>query len=125
MAQQERQPHRSLSDISHLFLSSVREKQTGTSARPVRKPPKRIPSVDLTPEEFKHVLGVESEAASPEAKPCAEVDAGAEDEVGRVPPVKAIIAAHLGEGQVDAAKRYGRNLAAGNRRAGLIVIDAG
>src|SRR5687767_12475326 len=30
---------RSLSDISHLFLSSVRERQTGSAPRPQRTPP--------------------------------------------------------------------------------------
>jgi hypothetical protein len=128
MAQQERQPHRSLSDISHLFLSSVREKQAGTGPRPVRKPPAtaRSASVDLTPEEFKHVLGVG--VAEPVREPIevAEDDDGGDEapDSSRVPPVKAIIASHLGAGQVEAAKRYGRNLAAGGKRIGLVVIDA-
>src|SRR5436305_1521998 len=59
---------RPLSEIGHLFLSSVRDKQTGGAPRPQRKPPgtfaqnpaddasKNRPrtdvSIDLTPEEF-------------------------------------------------------------------------
>src|SRR5947199_7979455 len=52
-------PKRTLSEISHLFLSSVRERQTGGATRPVRKPPSasRDLDADLTPEEFAQVLG--------------------------------------------------------------------
>ena len=122
MSQQERPNHRSLSDISHLFLSSVREKQMGASALPRRKPPaKRTPSVDLTPEEFKQVLGVDE--PPPPSVVATEVEAP--ETPTQVPPVKVLIASHLGEKQLDAAKRYGRNLAAGGKRVGLIVIDAG
>ncbi len=47
------QHKQSLSEISHLFLSEVRQKQTGSGPRPVRIPPKRPSvSVDMTPEEF-------------------------------------------------------------------------
>ena len=35
-------PKRSLSEISHLFLSSVRDKQTNGSPRPMRVPPNKI-----------------------------------------------------------------------------------
>jgi hypothetical protein len=119
MAQQQER-HRSLSDISHLFLSSVRERATGSAALPRRKPPVRQPSVDLTPEEFRHVLGLEEEGAA--AKQMEAVQ-GSHDE-SHVPPIKAIIASHLGAGQVEAAKRYGRNLASAGKRVGLIVVDA-
>ena len=64
MADQPNNPdpkQQSLSDISHLFLSSVRDRQTGGAARPQRTPPKienhaDLPA-DLTPEEFAHVIG--------------------------------------------------------------------
>ena len=53
-------PKRSLSEISHLFLSSIREKQTNGAPRPQRKAPAAKPqaaddSLDLTPEEFSQV----------------------------------------------------------------------
>jgi hypothetical protein len=108
---------RSLSDISHLFLSSVRERQTGTSARPQRTPPPKHtdarPShdsreTDLTPQEFQHVLKEPAEAPSENAV---------------VPPVRAVIASHLGSRQLDAVRSYARSLASSGRRIGLIWID--
>jgi len=63
---------KTLSEISHLFLSSVRDVQTGGAARPVRLPPGVRPqsvgdattkggghpaeSIDLTAEEYAQVL---------------------------------------------------------------------
>ena len=76
---------RSLSDISHLFLSSVRERQTGSSARPQRTPPpkgeardaRELREADLSPQEFQHVRKDVQEAPS---------------EISAVPPVRAVIA---------------------------------
>ena len=65
-------PKRTLSEISHLFLSSVRERQTGGAARPVRKPPSasRDLDADLTPEEFAQVLGTgEDDSSHPNPAP--------------------------------------------------------
>src|SRR3954465_10869139 len=115
MHEQPKNP-RSLSDISHLFLSSVRERQTGTSARPQRTPPpKNEPrdaresrEIDLTPQEFQHVLKEPAEAPSENAV---------------VPPVRAVIASHLGSRQFDAVRSYARSLASSGRRIGLIWID--
>src|SRR2546427_497144 len=85
---------RNLSEISHLFLSSVRAKQTeGASPRPQRTPPGRRQEVpiDLTPEEFAQVIG--DGCTSSDGKPQDRVmdEAGGE----RMPPVTAVIAAHL------------------------------
>ena len=104
---------RSLSDISHLFLSSVRERQTGTSARPQRTPPpknepREARETDLTPQEFQHVLNEPAEAPSESAV---------------VPPVRAVIGSHLGSRQFDAVRSYARSLASSGRRIGLIWID--
>jgi len=107
---------RSLSDISHLFLSSVRERQTGTSARPQRTPPPKSDprdaresrETDLTPQEFQHVLSEAHEQPS---------------ELASVPPVRAVIASHLGSRQFDAVRSYARSLASSGRRIGLIWID--
>jgi hypothetical protein len=109
MHEQPKNP-RSLSDISHLFLSSVRDRQTGGSPRPQRTPPPKVDArdADLTPEEFQHVLN----------------DAPAVPAQGaNVPPVRAIIASHLGARQFDAVRAYARSLAASGRRVGLIWID--
>lgn len=104
---------RSLSDISHLFLSSVRERQTGTSARPQRTPPpksepRETRESDLTAQEFQHVLKEDHESKA---------------EASSVPPVRAIIASHLGSRQFDAVRGYARSLASSGRRIGLIWID--
>src|SRR5258706_211960 len=97
---------RSLSDISHLFLSSVRERQTGTSSRPQRTPPPKSDArdaresresreADLTPQEFQHVLNESNEQPS---------------ELASVPPVRAVIASHLGSRQFDAVVACYRTL---------------
>ena len=104
---------RSLSDISHLFLSSVRERQTGSSARPQRTPPPKSDPRDtrdaeLTPQEFQHVLNEPQEQPS---------------ELASVPPVRAVIASHLSSRQFDAVRSYARSLASSGRRIGLIWID--
>src|SRR5258706_13776417 len=122
MSDQPKQP-RSISEISHLVPSSVREKQTGGMVRPVRTPPKSTatpegqapqatPSIDLTPEEY------------------AQVFAGAEAEVGdsselRIPPVTAVIAQHLNGRAVERVKDYARHLAANGERVGLLEVDGG
>ena len=118
MHEQPKNP-RSLSDISHLFLSSVRERQTGSAARPQRTPPPKNDvrdaresrdsrDTDLTPQEFQHVLNEAQEEPS---------------EASAVPPVRAVIASHLGSRQFDAVRSYARSLASSGRRIGLIWID--
>ena len=97
----------SLSEISHLFLSSLRTRQTGGAPRPKRIPPPKQPSVDLTPEEFEQVIG--NDTATAELP---------------VPPVKAVLASHFGAGQLDALQKYAASQASSGRRVGLIVIDA-
>lgn len=109
-----------LSEISHLFLSTVREKHAVPGvARPVRIPPggqrpvvQRDVSMDLTPEEFAQAFGAnDAEDAAPEAVP--------------VGPVTAVIAAHLNENQRERAWDYARHLAGAGERIGMIEIDAG
>ena len=107
---------RSLSDISHLFLSSVRERQTGSSVRPQRTPPPKMEArenrdsreAELPPGELPHALKNSPEEPT---EPCP------------VPPVRAIIASHLGSRQFDAVRSYARSLASSGRRIGLIWID--
>ncbi len=110
MNQDQPNPKRSLSEISHLFLSSVRERQTGGAAKPVRKPPTAKPdvSIDLTPEEFAQVVGQ-----------------GAAESISAEPgPVTAILSAHLTEGSFDRAREYAAHLAADGSRIGLIECDS-
>jgi hypothetical protein len=122
MPDQQPKPDKTLSEISHLFLSSVRERQMQGAPRPVRTPPGQqqpdghgsAPAhadldIDLTPEEFAQVLGV------PEPAPGAE-----ESHV----PAAALLAGHLGASQLDRARDYAAYHASGGARVGLIEIDA-
>lgn len=101
------QSKRTLTEISHLFLSSVRDRQTGGTARPMRRPPVTTESIDLTPEEFAEVF---------------TPDDGGDREV--IAPLTAAIATHFGADQPDRVRRLARHLAAGNQRIGLIELDA-
>jgi hypothetical protein len=116
MADQPR-PDRTLSEISHLFLSSVRERQTRGAPRPQRRPPSGAGSnpeseqshadhdIDLTPEELAQV-------APNGAAPQHEL------------PAQILLAAHLGERRFDGARQYAAHLAASGARIGLIELDA-
>jgi hypothetical protein len=103
---------RPLSEISHLFLSSVRDRQTNGAPRPQRKPPqpRADVSIDLTPEEFAQVYG--SNGAAPTS----------EDE--KRPAVTAIIGAHLNGKLFDRVKEYASHLCGTRSRIGLIEVDA-
>jgi hypothetical protein len=133
---------RSLSEISHLFLSSVRDKQTNGAPRPQRIPPgQKLPppllppmagsagpvipvtaytpdhagearSVDLTAEELAHVS---DENATAKQRPIP---------ARRSPPVTAVLGAHLNGRQFDRVKEYARHLSAIHGRIGLIELDA-
>jgi len=107
-----RKTNRHLSDISHLFLDSIRLKQTGASPRPTRTPPggARAAENELSA----------AEAAEFEPAPGDMAD---EEPSSYVPPVTAIVAAHLNGRQFEQAKRYARHLAAAGERIGLIEID--
>ncbi|MGH7177772.1 MAG: hypothetical protein ACREJC_10355, partial [Tepidisphaeraceae bacterium] len=102
---------RSLSEISHLFLSSVRERQAPATARPKRTPPKTDIHSELTPEEIAHVNG--------ECDPLANREAH-----GGAPRVIGLIASHLGASQPARAREYAAHLAADGQRVGLLEIDS-
>lgn len=110
-------PDRTLSEISHLFLSSVRERQTSGAPRPLRRPPGNASApepggdgdVALTAEEFARVAG------DPESP--AAVDPP-------VAPVSALLAAHLGPRQLQRSQEYAAHLAGGGQRVALIEIDS-
>ncbi|HEX4125247.1 MAG TPA: hypothetical protein VHY37_11015 [Tepidisphaeraceae bacterium] len=117
---EENEPKRRLSEISHLFLSSVRDRQTGGAPRPKRTPPpspsaatpapKGDISIDLTPEELAQVVGESRQSAELMPRP--------------TPPVTAVLGAHLNGRQFDRVKEYARHLAARIGRVGLIETDA-
>jgi hypothetical protein len=131
----EEQKKKSLSEISHLFLSSVRDNATG-GARPQRIPPGRIPpggervaprpavppvprtamSIDLTPEEYARVIE-QSESA----------DRAAENthlpEPPPIGPVSAVICSQFNTQQLDRAKEYARHLSGSGERIGLLHVD--
>jgi len=100
---------RSISEISHLFLSAVRERQRGGAAAPQRTPPPSSQE-EMTPQELRQITGGEQAAGEP---------------AGDAPAVRAVVAWHLGDRLLDAAKRYARNLAATGIRVGMVLLDAG
>src|SRR5262245_27195520 len=104
---------RPLSEISHLFLSSMREKQGGGAPRPQRKPPAPRPhgSIDLTPEEFAQVFGESESSPAQSSKP-------------RAPGVTAVIATHLNGKLFDRVKEYAAHLCGSGARIGMIEVDA-
>ncbi len=134
----DQQPNRpdDLREISHLFLSNVRDLQTGGAKRPTRLPPgaKRPDvSIDLTPEEFAQMVGGTDTLGglldAPDEDP---TDAAAEaadpivmdDSQLRKVPVTAVLASHLNGSQHERVKQYARHLAAKVGRVGLIELDA-
>ena len=103
------QPNRRLSEISHLFLSDVRDKTPG-GERPKRTPPggfRKDVSIDLTPEEFAKVFGGDGEAAKSQS--------------AAFKPVRAVIAHHLGEIMADRIRDLATTM---GTRTGVIYADA-
>src|SRR5690348_11505581 len=112
MLEQPNQPPKSLSEISHLFLSGIREKHTQGAARPLRLPPKPRTdmTIDLSPEEFAEVFGDKDQT---------------QDQSGPViGPVQAVIASHLGTQQLARVQEYASHICAAGQRVGLITVDA-
>ena len=97
-----------LSEISHLFLSSVRDHAGGPS-HPPRIGPRTDRTIDLTPEEFAQVYGKPDEMGESRRKPV---------------PVHALVAGHFNGNQFDRVKQYARHLASRLGRVGLIELDA-
>src|SRR5215204_5733802 len=115
MSDHDAKPNRPLSEISHLFLSSIRDAAGNGQPRPQRTPPKTNVSMDLTPEEYAQVFGAQ---AASEGTPAQHL------EQERIAPVTAVIAAHLNGRQFDRVKEYARHLAGPRKRIGLIEADA-
>jgi len=100
---------RGLSEISHLFLSSVRDRQTQGAPRPTRTPPKTPVSIELTPEELAQAM--------PATTPATEVSDAAHH-----PPISAILATHLNGKQFEYVMQYARHLAGTCGRVGMIEV---
>jgi hypothetical protein len=95
------QSSRALSEIGHLFLSSVRERQMQGAKLPRRYPPgSRSP---LPAEQSQDVTS----AAEP-----------------RFPQVSALLAGHLSDHQSEHVHQYANHLAARGLRVGLIEMDS-
>ncbi|MDQ3440216.1 MAG: hypothetical protein M3478_07685, partial [Planctomycetota bacterium] len=113
-------PNRPLSEISHLFLSSIRDAAGNGQPKPLRVPPpgsasRPNVSMDLTPDEYAQVFGAE---AATDGTPAQHL------EQERIAPVSALIGAHLNGKQFDRVKQYARHLAGPRKRIGLIEADA-
>jgi hypothetical protein len=98
-----------LREISHLFLSSVRQRQTGNAAPPRRiAPAQRTDSpVDLTPEEIAHVAGM-SRA----------------QERGLALSVTVVLGSHFESSLSQRAGEYAAHLARSAGRVGLVEADS-
>src|SRR5262245_3017118 len=108
------QPDKKLSEIGHLFLSSIRSRASNGNPPPQRTPPgvRRDVEIDLTPEEFAQVFGEDDLPEQP-----IETERG-------VSEVTAVIASHLNGKQLDRVREYARHLTADGSRIGLIEVDA-
>jgi hypothetical protein len=111
--------NRPLSEISHLFLSSVRDRQTNGASRPVRRPPgshevRQEVSIDLTPEEFEQVFGAVDAVSDADAPGEAAVHS---------PRITAVLSAHLNGSQHERVRQYARHLASAGKRIGLLEVD--
>ena len=118
--QQPNSPKRSISEIGHLFLSGVRDRQTGGQPRPTRVPPGPRPqtSIDLTPEEYAQVFG----GGGPAERATGHGD-DASGSGARIPPVTALITLHLNGTANDRIREYARHLAANGERVGVLEVD--
>ncbi len=114
MSDQQPPQDRKLSEISHLFLSSIRQKASNGQTPPRRIPPGQKADFgnDLTPEELAGVSTEEAQAENPDR------------DGAPVPQITALIASHLNGKQLDRAKQYARHLTADGSRIGLIEVDA-
>ena len=100
---------RGLSEISHLFLSSVRDRQTQGATRPMRTPPKAPVNIELTPEEVAQAVP-------------STVSAIPASDAAHHPPITALLATHLNGKQFEYVMQYARHLAGTCGRVGMIEV---
>ena len=109
---------RTLSEISHLFLSDVRDRHTGGAPRPQRVPPGERPPI-APPDPPSPPPAPDAISEGPNSGLiCTEEQAEAP-----APPVTAVIAAHFGSGRSVRVRQYARHLAARVGRVGLIEVE--
>jgi hypothetical protein len=113
-------PKQTLSEISHLFLSEMRERQSPGAVRPTRIPPARREdvSIDVTPQEFVAATGEGNETQLD-----AQNDAEATTKAA-APRMSIVLCSHLVEQPSQRAREYARHLAATAGRVGLIEADS-
>ncbi|HWE04009.1 MAG TPA: hypothetical protein VG326_16510 [Tepidisphaeraceae bacterium] len=125
----------SLSEISHLFLSGVREKHNNGSPRPVRIGPGQFQPTKPPEPASKAPAPIPSPAAilQPQFSP-ADEEPDTEsvsfdqrspldtDPAPRTPPISALLSVHLNERQFEYIKDYARHLASIHGRIGLIEV---
>jgi hypothetical protein len=107
-----------LSEISHLFLSEMRQRQSGPAARPSRVPPaprSQSAAEDLIREEFAAELDSESNES---------LDSRQSSSTGKSTDISVVLASHLTD-QPKRVRQYARHLAAQGGRIGLIEVDGG
>jgi len=101
----------SLSEISHLFLSEVRQRAGAPATRPTRVPP---PRREVAPEP------VAEEAAEAVADP-----SQIPSDQFKSPEISVVLASHLSDRPAQRVRQYVRQLAAQCGRVGLIEADGG
>ena len=130
---------RNLSEISHLFLTEVRDRMPGSASRPARVPPGKSadPSVDMTPEEFAASMNedaIPEQDARPiptEGRPSSgdgptlsgERAVAPQPLPAASPRVSVVLASHLVEQPAERVRQYARHLAATAGRVGVIEVD--
>ncbi len=124
----ENKPSRPLSEISHLFLTSLREQAGENRAKPVRIPPGQARSaaphaasnepVDLSPEEFASVRGYSTSPLADES-----INAGDVQDAQRK-RITAIIGAQSNGQLHESVLAYAASLTANGLRIGLLTLDA-
>src|SRR5437588_7764611 len=111
----------SLNEISHLFLSSVRERQMDGAPRPQRIPlggmrvesSRPSHSIDMTPEEFAREF----------PEPSADLLAPEETDADPVKPLAIALGTHFGAEYRERVFAYARHLGRTAGRVGLIFAD--
>jgi hypothetical protein len=121
-------PKRSLSEISHLFLSDVRSQQSGDAPRPKRIPPgaarvdARIDaSIDLTAEEFAAAMESENDALKANTFGIADEGVAAAPAAAQI---SIVMGSHLKDQSRQGIRLYARQIASEVGRIGLIEVDA-
>ena len=115
-------PKQDLREISHLFLSSVRERQTSGAQRPQRLSPQQRAdqAVDLSPDELAQVAAGRTSGRDATRVP------GAAGETAPVPPahVTCLLGGHLGNRLHDRAKQFAAGLSRSSQRVAMVEVDA-